>query len=297
MVKRAFTLIELLVVIAIIAILAALLLPALMSARAVARKIACTNNMRQTVIGFTLYADESNGYCLPGRMPSAAGSSNTYFVGNGWHYRPRWFVTMGACAGFYAFNQPSPNAADDNTKCVDNPVFLCPEVPDWTNNRNYAYGYNFQFLGNSRKQASGRFINFPVRLTRLASSRTVLAADCLGTAAGKPAAARTAYRVTGSGDTAAVGNHGWALDPPRLRAANSDYCDDSNRADPHRSAPDTRHRGRANVSFCDGHVESLTLGDLGYQLNPDGSVAARGGRAHNRLFSGSGQDDDPPPLN
>jgi prepilin-type processing-associated H-X9-DG protein len=282
---------------AIIAILAALLLPALQSAKQTARQIACTNNMRQLAIGFTLYADDSDGYCIPGRMPAVAGSSNTYFVGNGWHYRPRWFVTMGACAGFYAFNQPSPNAADDNSKRVDNPVFLCPEVAAWTNNRNYAYGYNFQFLGNSRKQASGRYINFPVRVDRLAASRTVLAADSMGTAAGKPAAARTAYRASGTGDVTALGNHGWALDPPRLLAVNSEYCDDSNRSDPNRSAADPRHRGRANVSFCDGHVESLTLGALGYQVNADGSVAARGGMSHNHLFSGSGQDDNPPPIN
>ena len=59
--KRAFTLVELLVVIAIIAALVALLLPAVQSARAAARRTQCMSNMRQVGVGLQNYASAFRG--------------------------------------------------------------------------------------------------------------------------------------------------------------------------------------------------------------------------------------------
>ncbi len=69
--KRSFTLIELLVVVAIIALLISILLPSLARARELSKRAVCLSNLRQLLVGNTLYADQHNpsvfpAYCMQG---------------------------------------------------------------------------------------------------------------------------------------------------------------------------------------------------------------------------------------
>ena len=304
--ERGFTLIELMVSVGILALLVAILVPALNKARTVAKTTFCAASLRELGKGWQVYADVNDGVLVPGRMHNKTDAQgrrgmdnpqNMYDVGNGLKYRPRFIAIMGAQIGAFAFDHPSTS---DDRQEYDAEVYSCPAVRDWRDERNAAYGYNHQFLGNGRR-SNDRWHNFPVR--RSAISRpggTLVVADSMGTAAGFGRFERRSYDPDAD-EAAAMGNHGWSLDPPKLTDT-SDHG--TGEQGSRRTAVDPRHGGRVNAIYADGHTETTTDRALGYRTHNDGRYVDLDeyedpegiGPPHNRAFSGSGRDTPPPVL-
>src|SRR3954463_105130 len=99
--RRGFTLIELLVVIAIIAVLIALLLPAVQSAREAARRIQCTNNLKQMGLGLHNYESIAGAF-PPSNVVQGTGNTVTWTGGFSVHCRILPFMEQGVA--FNALN-------------------------------------------------------------------------------------------------------------------------------------------------------------------------------------------------
>ena len=278
--KAAFTLIELLVVIAIVAMLVAILMPSLAAARNQAKASVCLSNLKRLGTGMVLYMNSNRDQFPPFRLKTARPLPNADVYVNAWgRKQPRWQWFMDSeevgpvidpepfqdeinTSGGFGDSSVGKNG-EPGTK-MTNKYFLCPSLKDEFefDVRNGAYGYNYQYLGNSKQEAAvDRWDNFPVGSQRISSAgQTVLIADSRG-----------AGRIHGK--------HSYALDPPRLAVEQNaknfgpGINDVAPGLDPqlYRYSPvEMRHGTRGNVVFVDAHAESMTLEDLGYQLNKDG---------------------------
>jgi prepilin-type N-terminal cleavage/methylation domain-containing protein len=147
--RKGFTLIELLVVIAIIAVLIALLLPAVQSAREAARRIQCTNNLKQIGLALHNYHSANNSFPMGGtaQSPAAGGVTAPYE----WENYSCFAMMLPFLEQMPVFNSCNLQIAPDTGSGVPQPwnytpyytklnAFLCPSDPNSgiTNLCNYA---------------------------------------------------------------------------------------------------------------------------------------------------------------
>lgn len=278
--RGAFTLIELLVVIAIIAILIGILMPSLSAARQSAQAGKCLANLRSIAQSSVLYLDRSDGWFAPFRLKTVDGAT---YVNKYSREKPRWQWFLGLDLGPIIQPPTDSNApwGDSVSRQMTNEYFVCPSLrgPYTRDVRNGAYGYNYQYLGNSRTDtASPEFDHFPVSENQIrATSLTVLVADSRGAEPDH-------------------GKHSYTLDPPRLASERNAkrFGPGGSDGSIQHSPAEARHRGKASVAFVDGHAEPMTLERLGYEIGPDSIVvpdaSGTSPTADNRLWTGAASD-------
>jgi prepilin-type processing-associated H-X9-DG protein/prepilin-type N-terminal cleavage/methylation domain-containing protein len=225
--REGFTLVELLMVVAIVVILFALLFTGVSNAKAKARQIQCVNNVRQLGQALQLFVAEFHTYPLH--------INGGYWKGKDTEHFTSWNAVL---ENQLSKNFPRKDWADPKG------VWDCPaaEKPsDWRTNLGYTeYGYN----------AGGLSSNSATNLLGLGGHRLI--AEDYGPPT-KEAEVTVPAEMIALGD-GLHGGKGVVQDGYGLWRV-SDPQDDPTAT--RRSIK--RHHGKANISFCDGHVESLTL--------------------------------------
>ncbi len=137
MVKRSrsgFTLVELLVVIAIIGILVGLLLPAVQAAREAARRMSCSNQLKN--IALALHnAHDTNKKFPPGAegqvfpKPAATTGSPTTFPGTSWLVYILPYIEQGNLYNRYDFTTAYNSVGNGQFAATVVPTYYCPSGP------------------------------------------------------------------------------------------------------------------------------------------------------------------------
>lgn len=257
--SRAFTLIELLVVIAIIAILAAILFPVFAKARERANATACSSNLRQLALAWTMYASDNDNRAVPSGLTSDLMSGGRVVL---------WDASV-----IYMDNSAARPEESPMYPYMRNTEFTgCPSArqirPSWWGYTDY--GYNVLYLGGYGDYLE-RYVNVtpqmtknPAELSRVkVPAQTVLFGD-----------SATLGRAVG-GQPGAIGQYPW-LFPPSSGMGGFSHA---------------RHGNRTEAAFVDGHVSSLPVtvfADDNYKAAGIGYLSLDG-QKNDALYNGLGR--------
>jgi len=277
---RAFTILELITVVAILALLMAIIVPSLSGARRSAKANVCISKLKGLTLAFSVYLNENRDTFPPFRLtkldPTFPNDPEHEYVNTVGRKSPRWQWFLELDSGpviddkpFRRLNRPwgdeglygAIRPEDRSGTTMTNELFTCPvlDAEEYAHDiRNGAYGYNYQYLGNTRQDTNPlRWDNFAVGSQRIKSPvQTVLIADSRGA-------------------SVPHGKHSYTLDPPRLGTEvgaarfGPSVSDVDAGLDPalFRFSPvEARHGDKGNVAFVDSHAEAMTLTQLGYEI-------------------------------
>ncbi len=229
----AFTLVELLVVITILGILAALVLAVNSQAKAKALQIQCLNNVKQ--LGIALQEFRADYNCYPPFLDPSDHSENRY-----------WKNALGYEMGIHT-----------NTGYFPKGVWHCPAASRpsnsiWNLHNEVSYddyGYNAYGLGSfaftNSLGLSAYYWLASLPMPRVNESEVVAPSEMFSVGDaffGAPSLIQDGANILGRASDSTVLSHGHSF--VDLESTKRSYA---------------RHQGRANVVFCDGHVESPTL--------------------------------------
>lgn len=226
--NSAFTLIELLVVIAIIGILAAILIPAVGRVRASAHQAKCVSNLRQLAAAASMYAGSNNGN-LPSLNYGVMGQTQV-----------PWFTQLRE----YIHDEDSK----ESIELINCPASEHYMSVDGKQKVTHAYGWNSRLIPDIRTRDDGSS-RTPGRLISVQRpSQTILIAD-----AGQryPSGWGFGYFAISRQYDAATAENALTNSSFTGYGASGDNPSFS-----------TRHNGRGNAAFVDGHVESFAWGEM-----------------------------------
>jgi len=142
--RRGFTLIELLVVIAIIAVLIGLLLPAVQNVREAARRMQCSNNLKQLGLALHHYHDTHSTF-PPAFVNNGPYGTTGFSFAHGWAPFILPFIEQPQLYDRYRWDFPLYHPENQPVMTQHLRVFQCPSTPDQDR---FGAGYGpFQLFG------------------------------------------------------------------------------------------------------------------------------------------------------